>query len=72
VVTVGVPDVLRWNWGAKETYSTKSCYLSMFHGSVSMAGALQVWKSWAPAKCKFFLWLALHDTCWTADRLERR
>jgi hypothetical protein len=72
VVTVGVPDVLRWNWGATETYSAKSCYLGLFHGSVAMAGALQVWKSWAPAKCRFFLWLALRGRCWTADRLERR
>jgi hypothetical protein len=24
VVSVGVPDVLRWNWGAKETYSAES------------------------------------------------
>jgi hypothetical protein len=39
-VTVGVPDVVRWNWGAKETYSTKSCYLGLFHGSKVMAGAL--------------------------------
>jgi hypothetical protein len=71
-VTVGVPDVLRWNWGAKETYSAKSCYLGLFHGSEVMAGALQVWKSRAPAKCRFFLWLALRNRCWTADRLERR
>jgi hypothetical protein len=71
VVTVGVANVLRWNWGAKETYSAKSCYLGMFHGSVAMANALQVWKSRAPAKCRLFLWLALHDRCWTADRLEK-
>jgi hypothetical protein len=71
-ITAGVPDIFRWNWGAKETYSAKACYLGMFHGSVEMAGALQVWKSRAPAKCRFFLWLALRDRCWTADRLERR
>jgi hypothetical protein len=41
-ITVGVLDVFCWNWGAKETYSAKSCYLGMFHGSVAMAGALQV------------------------------
>jgi hypothetical protein len=40
VVTVGVPNVFRWNWGAKETYSAKSCYISMFHGSVAMVGFL--------------------------------
>jgi hypothetical protein len=71
-VTTGVPDIFKWNWGAKDVYSANSCYLGMFHGSITMAGALQVWKSRAPAKCRFFLWLALHDRCWTADRLERR
>jgi hypothetical protein len=71
VVTVGVPDVFWWNWGPKETYSAKSCYLSMFHGSVAMESALHVCKSRTLAKCRFFLWLALRDRCWTADRLER-
>jgi hypothetical protein len=41
-VTEGVADELRWNWGANGTYSSKSCYLAMFRGSVVMAGALQV------------------------------
>jgi hypothetical protein len=62
-ITVGVPDIFKWNWGAKDVYSVNSCYLGMFHGSITMAGALQVWKSRAPAKCRFFLWLALCDTC---------
>jgi hypothetical protein len=26
------------------------------------------WKTWAPPKCRFFLWAA-HNKCWTADRL---
>jgi hypothetical protein len=71
-ITAGVLDGFRWNWGAKDTYSANPCYLGMFHGGVAMAGALQVWKSRAPTKCRFFLWLALRDRCWTADRLERR
>jgi hypothetical protein len=41
-VTEGVPNVFRWNWGAKEAYSAKSCYHGMFNGSVAMAGVLQV------------------------------
>ena len=32
----------------------------------------RIWKSWAPGKCKFFLWLVAHDKCWTTDRLARR
>jgi hypothetical protein len=40
-VTTGVPDIFKWNWGAKDVYSANSCYLGMFHGSIAMAGALQ-------------------------------
>lgn len=29
-------------------------------------------KSWAPPKCRFFMWLVAHRCCWTADRLARR
>ena len=28
-------------------------------------------KSWALLKCKIFIWLALLDHCWTAERLAR-
>ena len=31
-----------------------------------------IWKSWAPRKCKFFMWTVAHNRCWTADRLARR
>jgi hypothetical protein len=32
----------------------------------------RIWKTWAPPKCRVFLWLVSHKRCWTADRLERR
>jgi hypothetical protein len=32
----------------------------------------RLWKSWAPLKCKYFLWLAIQNKCWTSDRLEKR
>jgi hypothetical protein len=32
----------------------------------------KIWKSWAPPKCRFFMWLVAHNKCWTADRLARR
>jgi hypothetical protein len=54
-INVGVRDVFHWNWDAKETYSAKSCYLGMFNENVAMARTLQIWKSNAPAKCRFFL-----------------
>jgi hypothetical protein len=38
-------------------------------GSFSSKSA---YKSWAPEKCKMFLWLAIKDKCWTADQLTKR
>jgi hypothetical protein len=32
----------------------------------------KIWKSWAPPKCQFFMWLVAHNKCWTADQLARR
>jgi hypothetical protein len=36
------------------------------------SGGLRLWRSWAPQKCKFFLWLAMRNKCWTVDNLEKR
>jgi hypothetical protein len=39
-VTDGVVDEFQRDWDADGTYSSKSCYLGMFRGSVAMARAL--------------------------------
>jgi hypothetical protein len=44
----------------------------MFQGSILFGPWERIWKSWAPNKCRFFLWLVAHNRCWTADRLARR
>jgi hypothetical protein len=31
-----------------------------------------IWKSKAPMRCKFFMWLTVHRRCLTADNLARR
>lgn len=41
-------------------------------GSICFEPAQRIWKTWAPQKCKFFIWLATLNKCWTADRLARR
>lgn len=53
-------------------YSAKSAYEGLFVGSTSFVHYLRVWKTWAPPKCRCFLWLAAQKRCWTADRLAKR
>jgi hypothetical protein len=47
-------------------------YNGLFMGSVFFWHYTRVWKIWAPLKCRFFIWLAAHNRCWTADRLAKR
>uniref|UniRef100_A0A0A9DF12 Reverse transcriptase zinc-binding domain-containing protein n=1 Tax=Arundo donax TaxID=35708 RepID=A0A0A9DF12_ARUDO len=41
-------------------------------GSTNFGPWKRVWKTWAPLRCKFFIWLAINNRCWTADRLAKR
>jgi hypothetical protein len=66
------PDQLTWKWTADGDYSAKSCYLATFHGSIKFSPWKLIWKTWAPPRIRFFLWQALKNRCWTADRLQRR
>jgi hypothetical protein len=68
----GVPDRHFWRLSSSQQYSSKLAYELLFVGSTSFAPYERIWKSWAPAKCKFFLWLVMHNRCWSADRLARR
>lgn len=61
-----------WKLEAGGCYSSKSAYRAYFLGSVTFEPWRRLWKSWAPNKCKVFLWLAIRNRCWTADRLEKR
>jgi hypothetical protein len=44
-------------------FSSKSCYKAFFMGSITFEPWKRLWKSWAPPKCKFFLWLAIRNKC---------
>ncbi|WVZ83087.1 hypothetical protein U9M48_030267 [Paspalum notatum var. saurae] len=61
-----------WKLSASGSYSSKSAYNAMFVGTIKFSPWRRVWKSWAPPKCKFFMWLAVNNRCWTSDRLARR
>ena len=65
------PDKICWRWSSDRIFSTASAYRAFFIGQHPIAGAKLLYKTRAPAKCKFFAWLALHDRCWTAHRRKR-
>ncbi|GJM99719.1 hypothetical protein PR202_ga16847 [Eleusine coracana subsp. coracana] len=66
------PDIHYWRLSGSRIYSAKSAYEALFQGFIGFEPWQRIWKSWAPAKCRFFMWLVAHDRCWTADRLARR
>ena len=41
-------------------------------GTIRFAPWKHIWKSWYPLRCKFFIWLAIDNRCWTADCLAKR
>jgi hypothetical protein len=67
-----VPDTHVRQWSSSSKYTAKSAYDALRQGSIRFGPWRRIWKTWAPRKCHFFLWLAAHDRCWIADRLARR
>jgi len=68
----GIPDQFRWKLTQSGSYSSKSAYAACFVSSIRFPSWRRIWKSWAPLRCKFFLWLAIRQRIWTADRLAKR
>ena len=68
----GVEDRHIWRFSSDGKYSAKTAYKGFFVGSISFEPYERIWKTWAPPKCRFFVWLVAHNRCWTADRLARR
>lgn len=68
----GVPDQHRWTPTPSGMFSTRSAYHRFFTGAITFEPYSRIWKTWAPLRAKFFVWLATLNRCWTADRLARR
>jgi hypothetical protein len=66
-----VLDSISLRWSASGDFSSKSAYAALNMGQANLLGAKQVWRAKAPREFKFFIWLLLHDQCWTLDRRER-
>ncbi|KAL6645061.1 hypothetical protein ACP70R_016669 [Stipagrostis hirtigluma subsp. patula] len=72
VVLIEEEDNHVWRLDSSGHFSSRSAYRAFFNGRMGFEPWKRLWKSWAPAKCKVFLWLAIRNRCWTADRLARR
>lgn len=60
-----------WTPRASGVFTTKSAYERFFVGGIDFQPYRRLWKTWAPLKIKIFIWLALWNRCWTADRLAK-
>jgi hypothetical protein len=65
-------DRFSWKLSQDHSYSSKSAYAAFFVGSIKFGSWRRIWKTWAPPRCKFFIWLVFHNRVWTADRLAKR
>ncbi|KAL6626269.1 hypothetical protein ACP70R_029995 [Stipagrostis hirtigluma subsp. patula] len=61
-----------WRLESSGQYTARSAYRAFFYGAITFEPWRRIWKTWAPAKCKIFLWLVVRNRCWTADRLAKR
>ena len=64
-------DRFIWKWTADHCFTTASAYRAFFIGQHPISRAKLLRKTKAPDRCKFFVWLVLHDRCWTAARRKR-
>lgn len=53
-----IDDKIVWTWEENGLFFARSAYRAHFAARVEAAGATEIWKSRAPATCKFFSWLA--------------
>jgi hypothetical protein len=60
-------DTFIWKWTRDGSFSSKSAFELLHQGSCRFSGASRIWKSWAPPKVKFFIWLASRNHLWIAD-----
>jgi len=65
-------DIHRWKFESSGFFSSRSAYKAFFVGAIKFEPWKRLWKSWAPNKCMIFLWLAVRNRCWTANRLQKR
>lgn len=59
VALITEEDQHSWRLDGSGVFSSKSSYRAFYNGLTTFEPWRRVWKSWAPPKCKVFLWLAI-------------
>ncbi|WVZ50728.1 hypothetical protein U9M48_001955 [Paspalum notatum var. saurae] len=67
-----VPDQFSWRLTQSGLYTCKSAYEAFFVGTIKFGLWKRIRNTWAPLRCKIFIWLAIKNRCWMADRLAKR
>lgn len=65
------PDQFDWPCDASGKYTASSTYMRLCIGYTRAPAAGCISRSWAPLKCKIFMWLACQYRLWTSDRRAR-
>jgi hypothetical protein len=65
-------DIISWRWTPDGKYTVASVYAYQFRGAISLFPTGIIWKAISKPKCKFFVWLTLHDRVLTAHNMIKR
>jgi hypothetical protein len=65
-------DNISWIWTPYGNFSVASAYQCQFMGAVIPFPAKHIWKATIEPKCKFFVWLVLHNRALTADNMAKK
>jgi hypothetical protein len=72
IILSNQPDEIWWRWTPNGQYSAASAYECQFKGAMVYFLATEVWKARTEPKCKFFVWLVLHNKILTADNMAKK
>ncbi|KAI5016341.1 hypothetical protein ZWY2020_006192 [Hordeum vulgare] len=67
-----IRDSITWKLTTDGAYTARSAYLFQFEGMINYSLYTLIWRTWAPPKCKTFLWMAMQGKILTADVLLLR
>jgi zinc-binding in reverse transcriptase len=71
-ITTDPQGTLLWKWTPNHLFSTNFVYQKYNDPSIPRPQFRQVWRTRAPPRVHFFLWLLLHDKLNTTENLQKK